>query len=181
MSRLFVITGPSGAGKGSVIKKLLEIRNDLFLSISSTTRTPRGEEVDGKDYFFLSTNEFEEGIKQNNFLEYAYYIDNYYGTPKDKITEMLSLGKNVILEIETDGALQVIEKMKDAILIFLSPPSIEELAVRLRGRGTESGEKITKRLEKAKVEMSLIDKFHYNIINDDILVATDKINKIIGD
>lgn len=181
MSKLFVITGPSGTGKGTVIKKLLEKRSDICLSISSTTRNPRKNEINGKDYLFVSKQQFEEGIKENNFLEYAVYIGNYYGTPKDKIIEMLSLQKNVILEIETDGALQVLEKMPEAVLIFLSPPSIEELEIRLRCRCTDSCDEIIKRLDKAKIEMSLIDKFHYNVINDDIIKTTDKINEIIGE
>ena len=146
---LAVVSGFSGAGKGTVMKKLLESFDDYALSVSVTTRKPRPGEVDGKDYFFRTKEEVEEMIAQDQLLEYARYVDNYYGTPRSYVEEKLSEGKNVILEIEIQGAMKIKEKIPEAVLIFVTPPSVDELRRRLEGRGTETQEVIESRLSRA--------------------------------
>lgn len=177
---LIVLSGPSGVGKGTVRKALFE-RDDhnLVYSISMTTRKPRVGEVDGKDYFFVSKDEFEKRISENRFLEYAEFVGNYYGTPIDKVKEQIAKGNEVVLEIEVQGALQVREKIKDAVFVFIAPPSLESLYARLRGRGTESEEVIKERIEKAKKEIDLAYKYDYIVINDTVDNAADRIMAII--
>ena len=151
---LIILSGPSGVGKGTVRKALFN-RDDhnLVYSVSMTTRKPRAGEVDGKDYYFVSREEFEEKIKNNELLEYAEFVDNYYGTPLSEIEKQRSLGHEVVLEIEVQGALQVREKIKDAIFIFIAPPTMDALYNRLKNRGTEDDSVINQRIEKAKREM----------------------------
>ena len=154
---LYVFTGPSGAGKGTLLSILREQDDKLFYSISATTRAPRPGETDGVQYYFLTKADFEEKIAQNAFLEHARYVDNYYGTLEAPVNEKLAEGYDVILEIEVQGAMQVHEKRPDAVMVFIAPPSFEELAARLRGRGTEDEEKVRKRLETAKEELKSQD------------------------
>ncbi|ADL42779.1 guanylate kinase [Caldicellulosiruptor obsidiansis OB47] len=176
---LIVISGPAGTGKGTVVGKLLEKNPNIKLSISKTTRKPRPGEKEGMNYFFVSREQFEEEIKNERFLEYAEYNNNYYGTPKDFVFETLEKGFDVILEIETKGALQIKKVFSDAVLIFLLPPSIEELYKRLVKRGTESEDEIKARLEIAKNEIKLVPEYDYCVINDNVDDATEKIQKII--
>ena len=177
---LIVISGPSGVGKGTVRKALFELKNhNLEYSVSVTTRPPRAGEVDGKDYYFVNRPTFEEMIKQDRFLEYAEFVGSYYGTPKDKIEELLDKGKEVVLEIEVDGALQVREKMKEAVFIFLVPPSKKALLERLSQRGTDSPEIVNKRFQKAESEFKLAYKYDYIVVNDDVKNAADRIMAII--
>jgi len=176
---LIVISGPAGTGKGTVVGKLLEKNPNIKLSISKTTRKPRPGEKEGVNYFFVSREQFEEEIKNERFLEYAEYNNNYYGTPKDFVFETLEKGFDVILEIETKGALQIKKVFSDAVLIFLLPPSIEELYKRLVKRGTESEDEIKARLEIAKNEIKLVPEYDYCVINDNVDDATEKIQKII--
>lgn len=177
---LVVISGPSGVGKGTVRKALFEIDgHDLVYSISMTTREPREGEVDGKDYYFVSKEEFLRCIKNDQFLEYAEFVGNYYGTPKDKIDEQIELGKEVVLEIEVQGALQVREKVKDAVFIFIAPPNREALYRRLLRRGTENPETIQNRMEKAEREFPLAHKYDYIVVNDEVTNAADRIIAII--
>lgn len=177
---LIVLSGPSGVGKGTVRKALFERDDhDLVYSISMTTRKPRVGEVDGKDYFFVSKAEFEKGISENRFLEYAEFVGNYYGTPIDKVKEQIAKGNEVVLEIEVQGALQVREKIKDAVFVFIAPPSLGSLYARLRGRGTENEEVIKERIEKAKKEIDLAYKYDYIVINDTVDNAADRIMAII--
>jgi len=176
---LIVISGPAGTGKGTVVGKLLEKNPNIKLSISKTTRKPRPGEKEGVNYFFVSREQFEEEIKNERFLEYAEYNNNYYGTPKDFVFEALEKGFDVILEIETKGALQIKKVFSDAVLIFLLPPSIEELYKRLLKRGTESEDEIKARLEIAKNEIKLVPEYDYCVINDNVDDATEKIQKII--
>lgn len=178
--KLYVISGSSGVGKGTVIKGFLDRNPQFTLSISCTTRKPRVGEVDGINYFFLTQDEFEQNIKENKFLEYAQFAGNYYGTKKKYINECLEQGKNLILEIDTQGALQVKEHMPDAVLIFICPPTFEELEKRLRGRHTEDEATIQKRLNEAKIELARADKFDYKIINDSIDNAIKSIENIVG-
>ena len=163
---LFVISGPAGTGKGTVIKHLLET-GEFFYSVSATTRAPRPGEVNGVNYHFITKEEFEQKIAAGEMLEYAEYVGNYYGTPKSAVEEALDAGKNVILEIETRGALQIREKMPDAVLILILAPDINTLEARLVGRGTESKEIIAKRMTEARREVQLLDKYDYVVINDD--------------
>ena len=176
---LIVISGPSGAGKDTVVNKLKEINDNIWVSISCTSRLPRGKEVDGKDYFFLTKEEFEEKIQNNQFLEYAIYNNNYYSTPIYKIKEKLDNGIDFILVIEVQGALYVKQHIKDAIFIFIMPPSMDELKNRLIKRNTDSKEKILERFKIAYNEINEITKYNYVVVNDDIEKATNKVNSII--
>lgn len=177
---LVVVSGPSGAGKDTVVNDLLT-RDDVKakVSVSMTSRLPRGKEEEGKDYYFVSKEEFEKNIKENKFLEYAVYNDNYYGTPKEKIDEYLDKGIDVILIIEIQGALQIKEKIKEALFIFIMPPSMEELRDRLINRKTEDAEKIVKRFKKAYEEINEVTKYNYVVVNDKVKVASEKIASIL--
>lgn len=178
--KLFVISGCSGVGKGTVINEFMERNSDDFiLSVSCTTRNPRPNETDGVNYFFISKEEFEQNIKDGKFLEYANFAGNYYGTKKKYIQQKMDEGYNVLLEIDTQGALQVKEKMPESILIFIAPPSIEELEHRLRGRHTEDEETIQKRLAQVKIELERSQKYDYTVINDNIERAVEEIESIV--
>lgn len=177
---LIVISGPSGAGKGTVRNALFNREgHNLVYSVSMTTRKPRVGEVDGKDYYFVSKEEFEDRIKNNKFLEYAEFVGNYYGTPLDKVEENLNQGNEVVLEIEVQGAMQVREKMKDAVFIFIAPPTMKDLKNRLYARGTESEDIIQQRYEKACREVELAHMYDYIVVNDTVDNAADKIMAII--
>ena len=176
---LIVLSGPSGTGKGTVCKALLNKHRDISLSISCTTREPRAGEVHGKHYFFTNKNEFEERIGKGDFLEYANVFSNYYGTPKSFVDEMLASGKDVLLEIDVQGALKVKENSPEGVFIFLIPPSMAELEKRIRSRGTETEEKIRERLGKAGAEMDLMDRYDYVIINDEVDNVVAKIESIM--
>ena len=162
---LFVISGPAGTGKGTVIKHLLET-GEFFYSVSATTRAPRPGEEHGVNYYFVSREEFEAKIAAGDMLEYAEYVGNYYGTPKSAVENALDAGKNVILEIETKGALQVRKIMPEAVLIFILPPDIETLRARLTGRGTESAEVIETRMAQVQREVALLCEYDYAIVNE---------------
>ncbi len=177
--KLFVLTGPSGTGKGTLLERVLKAKENLFLSISATTRQPREGEVHGVSYYFLTHEEFDDNIAKNNFLEYASYVGNSYGTLESPVNEKLEQGFDVILEIETQGAMSINEKRPDAIMIFIEPPSFEELESRLRGRGTDEDEKILKRLETAKHELMQKDKFDYIVVNADLEKATNELLEIL--
>lgn len=176
---LIVISGPSGAGKGTVIKRLREINNNIWLSISMTSRDIRSNDIPNETYFFVSREEFEKRIQDGVFLEYAMYNGNYYGTPKDKIVEKLNEGIDVILEIEIQGALKVKELIPEAIFIFILPPSMNELKKRLVNRGTDSREKILDRFTTAYKEINEITKYNYVVINDEVEMAVSKVNAIL--
>ena len=176
---LIVISGPSGCGKDTVVKSLMEKNKNIWLSISCTSREIRGNEKDGVDYYFLSNEEFEEKIKNNEMLEYAKYADNYYGTPKEYISKHLDNGEDVILVIEIQGALKIKELLPDTTFIFILPPSMDELKNRLTNRGTETIEKIDKRFKRAYTEINEVSKYNYVVVNDEVNIASDKINAII--
>ena len=177
---LIVISGPSGVGKGTVRKALFEMKNhNLTYSVSMTTRAKRPGEVDGVDYYFTTKEEFENRIKNNKFLEYAEFVGNYYGTPLDKVNEKLDSGHEVVLEIEVEGALQVKKKIPDCVMIFIVPPSKEDLYKRLKSRGTESEEIIIERIEKANREFKKAKFYDYIVVNDEVNNAADRILAII--
>ena len=177
---LIVLSGPSGVGKGTIRKALFEMPEQEFVySVSMTTRPPRPGEVDGVDYYFVSREEFERQIAAGNLLEYAEFVGNYYGTPKDKVEEQLNAGKEVILEIEVNGALQVRDKCKDAAFVFIVPPTRKALYERLKSRGTESEERILARIEKANKEFKLAYQYDYIVVNDEVYNAADRIMAII--
>ncbi len=177
---LIVLSGPSGVGKGTVRSALFNRPDhNLVYSVSMTTRKPRVGEVEGREYFFVSRDEFEKNIREGKMLEYAEFVGNYYGTPRDEVRKQLDNGNEVVLEIEIQGALQVREKMKDAIFIFIAPPTIDALYNRLKSRGTESEELIQSRIEKAKRELGLAYKYDYIVVNDTVDNAADRIMAII--
>ena len=176
---LFVISGPSGVGKGTVNKRLFEeFGNAVAFSVSATTRGPREGEVDGREYFFISRQEFEKRVANNEFLEHAEYAGNCYGTPRDYVLSLLQRGVSVILEIDVQGAMQVKRRMPESVSVFILPPSFEELEHRLRGRGTETPEKIERRLAAAKAEMAHAPQYDYQIINDDLDAAYARLREI---
>lgn len=178
-AKLFVIAGPSGVGKGTIIKELLSQNEDIVLSVSSTTRKPRPGEINGINYNFLEPEEFKKSVEAQEFLEWAMYNGNYYGTSKSVVEKALNEGKNIILEIEIQGAVQIMEKCKDAVFIFIMPPSYEELEKRLRGRKTEDEATIQNRLKITQKELEVGKKFKYSVINDSVENAVSKINEII--
>ncbi|ADD28847.1 guanylate kinase [Meiothermus ruber] len=180
MSRgnLFVMTGASGVGKGTIRGRLLEYHR-MYYSISMTTRPPRPGERNGVDYYFVSKADFESKIAQNGFLEWAQYVDDYYGTPREPVEEALSKGQDVLLEIEVQGALQVKQTLPEAILVFIIPPSLSELRRRLLVRGTDSLPKIRKRLERAVEEIRMADRFKYVLVNDQLDKAVSDFAAII--
>lgn len=175
---LAIISGFSGAGKGTVVNRLLEKEN-YAVSISATTRAPRQGEIDGKNYFFKTRDEFENMIENNQLIEYAEYVGNYYGTPKDYVFQKLDEGYDVILEIEMQGALKVKEKFPETALIFITPPSADELKKRLVGRGTETEEQIDKRMSRAVDECPYMDKYDYIVVNDDLDECVDEIHNLL--
>lgn len=179
---LIVLSGPSGTGKGTLCKKILEKNdreNKIILSISATTRSPRGTEMDGVDYFFLSKEKFEAMIKNDELLEFADVFGNFYGTPKKFVQDKLNEGVDVLLEIDTQGALKIKEKFSEAILIFLLPPSFEELERRLRTRGTDSENVIERRLHDAKIEFTRLKFYDYFVVNDTIEKAVKIFESIL--
>lgn len=179
---LIILSGPSGVGKGTVRARLFEEKDlNLAYSISMTTRKIRPGEKDGVDYFFVTEEEFEKAIQEDQLLEYAKFVGNYYGTPRKYVDELRDKGYNVVLEIEVEGAKQVMAKCKDAISIFLVPPSIEELEHRIRNRRTEDEEVIKMRLNKAQVEMQSLDLYSHVVVNKDVPVAECEVCKIIKD
>jgi guanylate kinase len=179
MGKLFVISGSSGVGKGTVIKEFLKRNPDFKLSVSCTTRAPREGEEHGENYFFLSKEEFITCVEKGEFLEWAEFSGNMYGTKRPYVDEKLALGKNLILEIDTQGALNVKKIMPEAILIFILPPSFEELEARLRGRHTETEDAIQKRLEFTKLEMENSKNFDYQVVNDSVEKAVLKLEEIM--
>ena len=176
---LLVISGPSGTGKGTVCKRLLEKNKDIFLSVSATTRKPREGEIDGVSYHFYDEDKFRNLIAKNQFIEWAAFCDNYYGTPKAPVVENIENGRDVMLEIEIEGAMKVRAKHPEGVYIFLFPPSIEALEERLKGRGTETDEVIAKRLARAKEEFKMCTKYNYYVVNDDLEKAVEEIEAII--
>lgn len=176
---LLIVCGPSGVGKGTVCKRLVEENPKIVLSISATTRKPRTGEVDGIHYYFKTEQDFKSMIDQNELLEWAVYCNNYYGTPKQYTNEMLLQGKDVILEIDVQGALNVKSHYPDGVLVFILPPSMQELRNRIVDRGTENEEVIKKRLDRAMHEISYIDQYNYVIVNDDLENAVQCLKSII--
>jgi len=177
--KLIVISGPSGAGKSTVVFKALEGREDTCFSVSVTTRKPRPNEVDGKDYFFVDLDQFRDMVANDELLEHAEYVANSYGTPKAYVEKKLNDGMNVLLDIEVQGAKQIKEKMPEAVMVFIIPPSMEELEKRLRGRGTDSERKIEARLIRAREEYEAADFYDYIIVNDDAEKAAEEFSAVI--
>ena len=177
---LIVVSGFSGAGKGTLMKELMrKYPENYALSISATTRGPRDGEVDGREYFFLSREKFEKMIANNELIEYAKYVENYYGTPRAYVEKMLDEGKDVILEIEIQGALNIKKKFPDALLVFIVPPTAKDLKKRLIGRGTESAEVIEKRLRRAAEESDGMDSYDYIVVNDDVDTCVEDLHSLI--
>lgn len=177
--KTFIVSGPSGVGKSTVLRALFQGRDDLYFSVSATTRAPREGEVDGKDYHFISADRFRSMIEEDAFLEYAEYVSNFYGTPKKFVDEAMDAGKDVILDIEIQGAAQVNAKRPETVRIFIAPPSWEELERRLSARGTDTPEKIQKRLLRAKVELDSASGYDYFVINDTVEQAVEELRAIL--
>ena len=176
---LIVVSGFSGSGKGTIMKELLKRYDNYALSISATTRAPREGETDGQEYFFKTREEFEKMIAKDDLIEYAMYVGNYYGTPKAYVEEQLRAGKDVILEIEIQGALKVKEKFPNTLLLFVTPPSAEELRKRLEGRGTETQEVIDGRMKRAIEEAEYMDQYDYLVVNDELDVCVEEMHHLI--
>lgn len=176
---LLVISGFSGAGKGTVMKEIMKKYDDYALSISATTRLPREGEVDGREYFFKTVEQFKQMINENKLIEYANYVGNYYGTPKEYVENHLEAGKNVILEIEIQGALNIKKLYPDAVLMFIMPPDAKELENRLRGRGTEDEKTVHARLMRATEEAEGVEAYDYIVVNDDVTKCAERINDIV--
>jgi len=176
--KLFVLSGPSGVGKGTICKKLLE-NIDLEISVSATTRKPREGEIEGVSYFFVNHDRFEDMIQKGEFLEHAEVFGNYYGTPKQKVLDKLAWGKDVLLEIDVQGAMQVKENYPESITIFVCPPSLATLKHRLAGRGTESAESLNQRIAKALTEIEMLKNYDYYIVNDELDDAVKNVKSII--
>ncbi len=177
---LIVVSGFSGAGKGTIMKKLVRETEDFALSISMTTRAPREGEQHGKEYYFVTREVFEETIANDGLVEYACYCGNYYGTPKSYVDEMLSAGKNVLLEIEMQGAMKIKEKFPEAELLFVMPPSAKVIYERLVGRGTETKEVIDKRMVRAVEESQGIEQYDYIVVNDDLDTCVEEVKAIVA-
>lgn len=176
---LYIVSGPSGVGKGTILKKLLERNPDLSLSVSATTRKPRTEDKEGVTYFFKTKDEFEKMIEDKEFLEWAVYNGNYYGTPCGPVEESLAAGKDIILEIDVQGAVNVMNSIDGGVFVFIAPPDEKTLYERLRGRGTESDEEIEKRVAAAAAELKLKDKYDYIVVNDCLDTAVENIENIM--
>lgn len=176
---LIVVSGFAGAGKGTIVKRMLAQNPNFALSVSMTTRSPRNGEEHGREYFFVTKEEFEEAIDQHMLLEYANYVGNYYGTPKKYVEEMLEKGRDVILEIEAQGALQIKTRYPEAVLVFVTPPSVAILESRLRNRGTETPEVIEQRMHRASEEAEIISRYDYLLVNDEIDICTEQMFEIV--
>ena len=176
---LLVVSGPSGAGKGTICNAIRKIYPDLHYSISMTTRAPRPGEIEGVSYFFRTNEEFEKLIKEDAFLEYACVYDHYYGTPKRKVLDLIESGKSVLLEIDIQGAMQVKERFSEAVFIYIVPPSLDILSNRLRDRGTDAADVIDKRLSKASSELALAHRYDYIVVNDVLPDAVEKVASIL--
>ncbi len=176
---LVVVSGFSGAGKGTLMKELMKQYDNYALSISATSRAPREGEVEGREYFFKTREEFEQLISEGKFIEYAQYVNNYYGTPSDYVFSQMDQGKDVILEIEIQGALQVKEKYPDTLLVFITPPTADELKRRLVGRGTEDMATIEARLSRANEEAEFMDKYDYIVVNDNLEECVKQLHYLI--
>ena len=176
---LFLVSGPSGVGKGTICRELLKQDKQLYFSVSATTRKPRNEDVEGQTYYFKTKEQFEEMIEKKEFLEWAEYSGNYYGTPKTPVLDMLKEGMDVLLEIDVKGALSVMQNFEEGIYIFIAPPDEDTLINRLKNRGTESVEDIEKRLSAAKEELKFKDKYDYIVINDVLETAVSEVKEII--
>ena len=179
LKKLIIITGPSGVGKGTVVKELLKRNKDIWLSISATTRNPRIGEKDGENYYFISDERFKDMIDKKEFLEWAQFAGNYYGTPLSTVNEKIEKGFIVLLEIEVEGAKQIKEKFPESLSIFLLPPSKEELEKRIRNRGTEKEEAIDRRLSRANYEIASSDQFDFVLTNHDVDETVKEVFKII--
>ncbi len=166
--KIIILSGPSGVGKGTIVKELLRRFPNLTLSVSATTRAPREGEQDGREYYFITKDDFEGRIARGEMLEHARYVDNYYGTPADAVNKQLTQGKGVILEIEVQGAKQVMSQVEDVVSIFILPPDRQALIDRLHGRGTEAEDVIQKRVAMALSELDTADKYRYQVVNDDL-------------
>jgi len=177
--RLLVVSGPSGAGKGSISKRIVEEVEDLIYSISMTTRAPRPDEIDGRNYYFVTHEEFEQTIKENGFLEYAKVYGEFYGTPSDKVMQYLEEGKDVVLEIDIQGAMNIRKSYPKGVLIFILPPSMLELRQRITGRGSETKSDIELRMGEALKEIAYIDKYDYCVVNGDLDEAVNRVKAII--
>lgn len=176
---LVVVSGFSGAGKGTVMKELMRRYDNYALSVSVTTRAPREGEVDGREYFFRTKEEFQQLIREDALIEYAGYVDNYYGTPRSYVEQKLNEGKDVILEIEIQGAMKVKEKNPETLLVFVTPPTVEELKKRLEGRGTEKADVIASRLSRAAEEAEGMDAYDYILVNDKLDECVERLHALI--